>query len=462
MGLLDSIIKQKEKFWFELKDPEKCAFPKKNKIINDSVYGTIKLERPVVFLIDLPCFQRLRRIRQLGFLDYVYPGAHHNRFEHSIGTMHLSGQFLLNMKTNNTELEEVITSEVILENKLASLYHDIGHLPFSHVTESLLYNEDELINDLKEVPYDDVKAHEYLGKKIIENKYVSKAIERINSEINTELSPASLGELMLGGAPREHPHWRFLGQLIHGAVDVDRIDYLNRDAHYAGVPFGKVDTDRLFQTTNVNKDPKNYLDLVIEQKGLQSIESLLTSRTLMYSSVYYHHTSRAISTLFSRIVYSYFSRHSENFLKLLLFDDNALCIMLKQDETSKKRLENIYYRKIPKIALSLNGNNINNVVNFKTFTKDLNYRNTLKIEEEIGEGVLIDIPPLQKYEEINAFILSDDGVAEISDISNIVKGIVENKKLSWLGYVFAANENLKKATDAAKEYFTTNNLGIRV
>lgn len=464
---LDSCIKENEKKWFDIKNPEESDFPQKSKIIHDSIYGTIKIEIPIVFLIDLPCFQRLRRIRQLGFLDLVYPGAHHNRFEHSIGSSYLSGQFLVNMKSNNEELSEILTEQTILENKIAALYHDIGHLPFSHVTEDLLYNEASLIRMIRDQRLEDFKPHELLSAEFVRGDYISKAINRINEELGYDLSPSSISGLILGKAPESDRYNRFLGQIIHGPIDVDRMDYLNRDAYYSGVPFSKIDMGRILQTVNVHKGYGDYYDFIIDYKGIQAIEALIVSRALMYSSVYYHHTARASSLLFSRTAYSFFRNYNRCFFELCNYDDNSLINLLQTDEEASTNVNNILYRKLPKRALTLKGDNLTDLLSFETFQNSLNMETLIEIENEIGEGTLLDIPKLPEYEEIHVFILFDDTTTPIADISSIVKGVVEKetRKLNWLGYVFSISDDLperEKIAESAIQYFKEKRTGITV
>lgn len=324
MSSLKSCIKANEEKWFKLKDPSTVKFPKKDKILHDPIHGTIRLQKPLVFLIDLPCFQRLRRIHQLGFTDLVYPGAHHTRFEHSIGVAYLSKLFLSNMQNHDDNLDGVLSPEIILESQIASLYHDIGHLPYSHVTETLLVGSQEIVDIVESQRLENVKPHEILSSEFVNGNYISKAIERINSELSFNLNAKSISGLILGNPPEKDTHNRFLGQLLHGAVDVDRIDYLTRDARYTGVPFGKIDLGRLVQTITVNKGYRDGFDLVVDVKGIQAIESLIVARTLMYSSVYHHHTSRACSVLFQRLIFSLFNKNGINPCELCTFDDVSL------------------------------------------------------------------------------------------------------------------------------------------
>ena len=463
MSFLKSCIEKNEKTWFSLTDPSEAKFPEKDKILHDSLHGTIRLEKPLVFLIDLPCFQRLRRIRQLGFTDLVYPGAHHTRFEHSIGTAYLSKLFLFNMLSNNDELKGVISYENILESQIASLYHDVGHLPYSHVTETLLFGNQDIAEIERTQKMDDLKPHEILSSEFVKGSYITKAIERINTELGINLNPTSISGLILGKPPEKNKQNRFLGELLHGAVDVDRIDYLIRDAKYTGVPFGKIDLGRLVQTMTVNKGYEDALDLVVDIKGIQAIESLIVARTLMYSSVYHHHTSRACSSLFQRILFKLFNDNEINPCELCTYDDATLFKKIESYSDYADQLDSFKYRHIPKIAIALDGSNINDPISFDRFTEDLSLQKLTSIESKIHSDVLLDIPKYAKYDEISMYVkLSEkDNLKQISEVSSIARGIQNNTQLSWIGYVFYKS-NPKEVIESAKKYFKENSVGIRV
>jgi len=461
LSSLKSCIKANEEKWFKLKDPSTVKFPKKDKILHDPIHGTIRLQKPLVFLIDLPCFQRLRRIHQLGFTDLVYPGAHHTRFEHSIGVAYLSKLFLSNMQNHDDNLDGILSPEIILESQIASLYHDIGHLPYSHVTETLLVGSQEIVDIVESQRLENVKPHEILSSEFVNGNYISKAIERINSELSFNLNAKSISGLILGNPPEKDTHNRFLGQLLHGAVDVDRIDYLTRDARYTGVPFGKIDLGRLVQTITVNKGYRDGFDLVVDVKGIQAIESLIVARTLMYSSVYHHHTSRACSVLFQRLIFSLFNKNGINPCELCTFDDVSLFNEIETHSDYSDKLNSFRYRNIPKTAIALKGSNLS-LLSFERFIKDLDLEALITIESEIDNEVLLDIPKYVKYDEIDMHVMiSKDDVKPISEFSSIAKGIEANRNLSWIGYVFAKADS-EKVAKSAKKYFEENSVGIRV
>ncbi len=223
----------------------------KLKIINDPVYGFIKIPYDIVFdLIEHPLFQRLRRIRQLGLTHFVYPGANHTRFQHAIGAMHLMGLAIEVIRSKGHAISEEEARAVTI----AILLHDIGHGPFSHSLEhSLIKNA----------------SHETISLMFM---------EQLNEQFHGELSLAI--EIFKNRYPK-----KFLHQLVSSQLDMDRLDYLKRDSFFTGVTEGVIGSDRIIKMLNVLND-----QLVVEEKGIYSIESFLIARRLMYWQVYLHRT----------------------------------------------------------------------------------------------------------------------------------------------------------------------------
>ena len=228
----------------------------KKKIINDPVFGFISIQSDLVFdIIEHPWFQRLRRIRQLGLSYLVFPGANHTRFEHSIGAVHLVQEAVDSLRLKG----HTITDEEAEAVVIAILLHDIGHGPFSHVLE----------NALVETSHEEISA---------------LAIARLNSEFGNRLALAL--EIFENRYPK-----KFLHQLVSGQLDMDRLDYLARDSFFTGVVEGVVGIDRIIKMLEVEDDR-----LVIESKGVYSIEKFLIARRLMYWQVYLHKTVMAADT----------------------------------------------------------------------------------------------------------------------------------------------------------------------
>jgi len=218
------------------------------KIVNDPIYGLIEIPSGIIMdLIEHPYFQRLRRITQLGLTHYVYPGATHNRFSHSLGAMHLTIQAVNILRNKGVE----ITNEEAEGVTIAILLHDLGHGPFSHSLEHCLVD----IN------------HEYISILLM---------EKLNAIFEGKL------DLALQIFKNKY-HKKFLYQLVSGQLDMDRMDYLTRDSFFTGVQEGRVGYDRILKTLNVDVD-----GLVIEFKGIHSVEQFLMARRLMYWQVYLH------------------------------------------------------------------------------------------------------------------------------------------------------------------------------
>lgn len=222
----------------------------KRKIINDPVYGFTTIPDEFIYdLIQHPYFQRLRRIKQLGLTDFVYPGASHTRFQHALGALHLMTLAIDSLRLKGIE----ITQYEAQAAQIAILLHDIGHSPFSHALEK------------KMIPLD----HEKISVSFM---------HILNEEYNGGLDLAIL-------IFTNQYHKKFLHQLVSGQLDLDRMDYLNRDSFYTGVAEGVIGYERLIKMLNVINNR-----LVVEEKGVYTIEKFLISRRIMYWQVYLHKT----------------------------------------------------------------------------------------------------------------------------------------------------------------------------
>ena len=235
----------------------------KRKIINDPVYGFIKIPGDFIFdLVEHPWFQRLRNIKQLGLTSFVYPGANHSRFQHCLGAMHLMDLAIMTLRSKGAE----ISPEEEEAAFIAILLHDSGHGPFSHALES------SIITGI---------SHEDLSLLLM---------RKLNEAFNGRLSLAI--EIFKG-----EYHRRFLHELIAGQMDMDRLDYLRRDSFFTGVIEGSVGSDRIIRMLNTVNDT-----LVIDEKGIYSLENFLIARRLMYWQVYMHKTVLASESLLVKVL----------------------------------------------------------------------------------------------------------------------------------------------------------------
>jgi HD superfamily phosphohydrolase len=263
----------------------------KNNIINDPVYGFIYLSSELIFdLIEHPWYQRLRRISQLGLTYLVYPGAYHTRFHHALGAMHLMGQAISVLRTKGHE----VTEEEAEAAAIAILLHDIGHGPFSHALEHSIAAS---------------LSHEYLSLKLM---------QQLNLQFDGKLDLA----IKIFTNTYEK---RFLHQLISSQLDVDRLDYLRRDSFYTGVTEGAVNSERLITMLNVHND-----NLVVDAKGIYSVEKFIIARRLMYWQVYLHKTVLAAEFMLENVL-----RRAKELRQsgVSLFATPALTMFLEHDFT---------------------------------------------------------------------------------------------------------------------------------
>ena len=236
---------------------------KKDKIINDPIYGFVKLDKGIITdLIDHPYFQRLRKIAQLGLTYLVYPGAHHTRFHHAIGCMHLMNKAINQIRNKGHEITEAEAEAL----KIAILLHDIGHGPFSHALEHSIASN---------------ITHEHLSLLFM---------QRLNDQYNGKLSLAI--EIFRNNHPK-----KFLHQLVSSQLDMDRLDYLKRDSFFTGVTEGNIGTERIINMLDVVNDK-----LVVEEKGIYSIEKFLIARRLMYWQVYLHKTVVSAESMLIKVL----------------------------------------------------------------------------------------------------------------------------------------------------------------
>ncbi|MCG8574385.1 MAG: HD domain-containing protein [Flavobacteriales bacterium] len=223
----------------------------KRKIINDPVHGFITIPNELIFdLIEHPFFQRLRRIKQLGLSHLVYPGANHTRFHHALGAMHLMQKAITVLKKKGIEISDDEKTGAIA----AILLHDIGHGPFSHTLEHALLND---------VHHEEISV-----------LFMQKLNEELDGQLDTAIQIFT----------DQHPK-KFLHQLVSSQLDMDRLDYLQRDSFFTGVSEGVIGSERIIKMLNVSDD-----QLVVDEKGIYSIENFLNSRRIMYWQVYMHKT----------------------------------------------------------------------------------------------------------------------------------------------------------------------------
>ena len=346
----------------------------KKKFIRDSVYGDISLNKFEEQIMDMPQFQRLRRIKQLGLISLIYPGANHTRFEHSIGTMNLGSKLATELELSNDEIELI---------RISALLHDIGHGPFSHVSEGVLTKYVITKTSMRD---------------LLEEKFnVNDIVDIVNGK-------------------------GYLGPIVSGELDVDRMDYLLRDSHNTGVAYGVIDYERIISNLKLEDG------LILNIKGVQAAEGALVSRYFMYPSVYQHHTTRIVNSMFRRSLRKIIDDGIINEKDIYKYDDNDIVSIFRNCDNKyandiMNRLDN---RKLLKRVKTIR------LDNFKIPEKMYKIKadELRKAEKEISEDyninedyVFINIAAYPRFDEMKTQVDLDGKLYPLTEISNIISAL---------------------------------------
>ena len=350
------------------------------KFIRDSLHGNLQINELEVKLIDTPQIQRLRRIKQLGFTYLVYPGANHTRFEHSIGAMYLASRLGNNLQLDDDKKEML---------RICALLHDAGHGPFSHVSEGVVDT-----------------SHEELTSKLIKESQLSDILSE-NFSTNDVIKTIN-GEGVFG-------------QVISGELDIDRMDYLLRDSYYTGVAYGVIDVERLIYNMELDDT------ITLRRKGVQAAESMLLARYFMYPSVYQHHTTRIINSMFRKCLKELFKTGAVDPENIYQYDDlDIITSARSQDGYIKDMISRLDNRELFKTVFSLKLDEIENPeAVFKLSSQEI-----IKTEKELSEdlniphGYLIfDVPEYPSFDEMKTMVSVNNGRVKLGEISTIVSAL---------------------------------------
>ena len=350
----------------------------KKKFIRDSVYGDINLSEFEVKVMDMPQFQRLRRIKQLGLISLIYPGATHTRFEHCLGTMNLGSKLAEELELDQDDVELI---------RISALLHDIGHGPFSHVSEGVLSF-----------------PHEELTRYVVTQTSIRDLLEE-KFDVN------EIADIING---KGH-----LGPIVSGELDVDRMDYLLRDSHNTGVSYGIIDYERIISNLKLEDG------LILDIKGVQAAEGALVSRYFMYPSVYQHHTTRIVNSMFRRALQKTFDEKIIDEHEIYRYDDSDITSMFRNSENEYVRdiMFRLDNRIIPKRVKTIR------LDNFKYPEKmyKIKAEELRKAEAEIAEDydldkdyVFINIAEYPRFDEMKTQVSVDEKLYPLTEISNII------------------------------------------
>jgi len=376
--------------------------------IKDSVHDHIAVEGVAAALLDTPPVQRLRRISQLGTVTFVYPSANHTRFEHSIGVAHLADQALSHLGIEGRQAERV---------RAAALLHDVGHAPYSHNIEGLIYRHTGKYHD---------DVDELVG---------SGPVARVLTEHG--LDPDAVAGLVAGEGE--------LGQLVSGELDVDRMDYLVRDAHHTGVPYGTIDTERLVRALRFVDG-----DLVLDEGNVQSAESLLLARALMNPTVYSHHVARIGKAMLRRASARLLARDEVDAEELRRMDDYDLRVALRECDATAAFAHRLDRRDLYKRAVWAE------MAAVPEDVIDADHEEIRTFEEEVAaeanvdpDAVVLDVPSRPSMPESTSRVLVNGEVRALGEQSTLVSALRTAQRDQWRLGVYAPAETAERVGNAA-------------
>ncbi len=388
------------------------------KAIKDSVHGHVRLSPVAVELIDTPAFQRLRHVKQLSTVRLVYPSANHTRFEHSLGVYHLARQAL-----DGLDLDPDTAAHV----RVAALLHDVGHGPYGHQTEGIIRRRTG-------------RDHDEVGWLLTDSdREICRVLER------NGLDPERVAALIAGGEG--------VGALISGELDVDRMDYLVRDAHHTGVPYGTVDTGRLVNELRLTDPPERAL--VLAEGNVATAESLLVARSLMNAVVYRHHVSRVAGAMLERACERYLDRTDATIAEFRRMADHDLLVALREEVPELG--DRIEHRDLYKRAVWVGLGDV------PAGTVDAAHDEELAAEREIAdrvgidrESVIVDVPSRPGLKESASTVVVDGVPQRLEDASELVAGLRAAERRRWTLGVYCPTDHVKAVSDAAADV-----LGLR-
>ena len=355
--------------------------------VRDSIHDYIDLDDLESSLVDTDPYQRLRWIKQLGSANLVYPGANHTRLEHSIGVSHLSKQMAIQSGVPNDEIHLI---------SIAGLLHDLGHSPYSHLADELPFGKD----------------HVEVTQDIINDSQISDIFHKQGIDTN------EICNLIKGN----HKY----GSLISGDIDGDRLDYLIRDSHYTGVKTG-VDAGRLITKMSFSNN-----ELVIGESGLPVVETFLTSRSIMFPTVYFHPFSRGAELMLARATKSAINADNFSYEEFVSYTDHKFLSELNlAGGLSEKLVNNFEKRHIIKRAVSITKDKTEEMGITKSDIETLEASIASKLDINSSE-IFMDLPPLKVVPAMKVKILKEDGTLDYaSNMSTITKSLYEAQFDHW-------------------------------
>ncbi|MCK4718770.1 MAG: HD domain-containing protein [Thermoplasmata archaeon] len=431
----------------------------KYKVIHDTVHGGIRLDKMWVDLVGTPEMMRLASIKQLGTAYLVFPGANHTRFEHSLGTGLVASRMARHLGLDEEEWRRVAT---------AGLLHDLGHGPFSHALEGVLYKRTG--KDHMDITKSMIRGEYEPGGVVGEWGRIPEILEENGLEpkevaelVSEDSSPETTLKMWYSQEMRRFEgEKRYLNQIIHGVVDADQMDYLLRDAHYTGVALGTIDLPRLLNTLELFDE-----EMVVNLKGLTAVEGMLVARSLMYSSVYFHKTVRISQQMLVKAV----ERAPNEVMDVQgMMDGQLLEWLTMQGGFQRDMVDRIRYRSLYKTVYARTPRDLNEKE--KEFFTELSKPDVLRqMEEHLARragiasgGVIVDIPlpalllSEPRIDQTEIKVTDGSTIFPLSAYSTISAAVQKRTVPMWSVVVSTVPEAVEKVKAVVAAEFQTSSI----
>ena len=433
------------------------------KVINDAIHGQFKLGGVAQDLLSTPEMNKLSHIKQLGLAHLVFPGAHHTRFEHSLGASHIAGRMADSLSLDDIDADTL---------RVAAMLHDVGHGPYSHTLEHILAERGgmdhmEVTKGIILGEYDVIVDGE--GDSIDERRSIPGILE------DNGLDPKLVSSLITGpdaaGTERSLLSWtegredfsgedKTLAQLVHGPVDCDQLDYLLRDSHFTGVRHGVVDHNRLIECLRSQSG-----DIVVEQGGLSALEGMLVARGLMYSAVYFHRVTRVTEVMLSRAVERAGDALPESIDLQRRVDAEIWGALEKAGDFSRDMITRLKYRNLLKVCLSLRKDDLSpeQIEKIASIANNLSARREMEDDIAFRSGlepgyVAIDVPSVKlllsepRMAQVDVKVVGDDGKTRwLKEVTPMAEALRKRQVSQEAVYVMTLSGNEKRVAEVANQ-----------
>ena len=456
---------------------EKHVKIKDNKVIHDSVHGTNIFRPHEIAFMDLPIVQRLRRISQTDVASLVFPAGNHNRFEHTAGVAVIAGKMIDSLLLKKGVVSDHNEENFILNNcRVAAILHDCGHGPFSHLSEQIYSPKFKVIQKNNPV-LKGASAHEIISYFIATSESLKKFNDNIIKGIyRVDINLDFVGSMIVGYVDKEDIESKKLGyavELINGAFDADKLDYILRDAHSTGIHMA-LDLPRLMHTLDVIPDEEGVNRLALDISGVTALEEIVFNKMILAGTIYHHQKVRAAGCMLQSIIEKS-GKFNEVTNYLNYTDDMIFCLdsVDEVDEYVKKQLDRLKNRILPKRAFCFSLCTIKSEKTFsqkeimKGLKNDEFKKNIIskiaeysknELKHEVSEDeIWIDSPKNLKFKEGAQCLVKSEGspndyihLSDVFPTDEWVKAYSENR---WKGFVYAMPENCSYVARASRYVF---------